>query len=111
MFQQINMKARSSKDYLGSVFTTDAGGMLQLEDLRRMVKNMNKDLRNFGATDTYGRPVQFRVEVRGREPIETGTTSHWIFGTKTNAKYTWGGNCIGGVANASRLDIYLYRRK
>jgi hypothetical protein len=110
MFQQVNTKARSSKDYLGSIYAADAAGMLQLEDLRRMVKNLNTDLRKFGAIDTKGNPIQFRVRVCGREPIETGTATHWLFGTAKDRKYDWGGNCIGGLANASRFDIYLYRR-
>ena len=110
MFTKINTAARTSKDYMGSVFTADAAGMLQLEDLRRMVRNLNRDLREYGAKDTKGRLIQFRVEVRGREPIKKGSCSHWLFGKADNRSYDWGGNCIGGIANASRLDVYLYRR-
>ncbi len=110
MFQQVNTKARSSKDYLGSIYAADAAGMLQLEDLRRMVKNLNTDLRKFGAIDTKGNAIQFRVRVCGREPIETGTATHWLLGKADNRSYDFGGNVIGGIANAKRLDVYLYRR-
>ena len=110
MFQQVNTKARSSKDYLGSIYTEDAASMLQLEDLRRMIKNLNTDLRNFKAKDKRGNPIQFRVCIRGREAIKKGSCSHWLFGKADNRSYDWGGNCIGGIANASRLDVYLYRR-
>lgn len=110
MFQKVNMKSRTSNDYLGSIYTEDAGSMLQLEDLRRMVKNLNRDLREFGAKDRHGRDIQFRVEVRGREPIEKGSCSHWLFGKADNRSYDWGGNVIGGIANAKRLDVYMYRR-
>ena len=110
MFQRINTAARTSKDYMGSIMAQDAAGMLQLEDLRRMVKNLNTDLRKFGAKDRDGDLIQFRVCVRGREPFEKGSCSHWLFGKADNRSYDWAGNCIGGIANASRLDVYLYRR-
>jgi hypothetical protein len=108
--QKVNMKARNSKDYIGSVYVEDAGGMLELQDLRGFVTGMNTSLREYGAKDKYGRDIQYRIRVCGREPINKGEAKHWIFGTRKNVGYDWGGNVIGGIANANRLDVYIYRR-
>ena len=98
--QKVNEGKRSSQGYVGSVYTQSAGDMLELDGVRNMVKNMNKQLRMENAVDNRGHKLQYRVVVKGREPFE-----------KVNGRsYHWSGDIVGGLANAKRLDVYIARR-
>lgn len=100
----INGSNRESNAYIGTFDVECADDMLQIEEVRAMVRNMNKALRQ--AKMDY----QFRVCLRGRKPYKKGTCAHWLFGKATNRSYDFGGNIIGGLANASKIDAYIYRR-
>lgn len=51
------------------------------------------------AVANQGRSQKKRVVVRGRQPI-----------SKIYYSYDRGGNIVGGIRNASKLDIYIYER-
>lgn len=102
----INVNAVNRTDsYIGTFDVLDASDMLQLEDVRAMVKNMNKMLR----VDGFGE-YQYRVVVRGRKPVEKKKVKNVFTGKTSVRSYDAGGNVIGGIKNATRLDAYIYRR-
>lgn len=52
-----------------------------------------------------------RVTVKGRDPIEKReiNVNHWFQEPKIRkVGYTWAGDVVGGLANASRYDIYIH---
>lgn len=96
---------RQSDSYLGTFDVQSVADMQQLSDLRQMVKNLNKMLKNkTGKT--------FRVVVRGRKPaVKMAVPGGYCTpASKGPVSYTWGGNIVGGLANATKLDAYLYER-
>jgi hypothetical protein len=104
--QRVNMNKRGSNCYLGSVYTACAGDMLQIQDVRSIVKKMNSYLRDANAKDRYGRPLQYRVSLKGRDPIEK------VINKRTGKPngYNWAGDIVGGMANAGRIDVYIHQR-
>lgn len=99
---------RVSDSYLGTFDYGCADDMLRLEELKNMVKNMNKMLRE----ENVGK--SFRVVLRGRKPVEKKeiNTMPWGSGLcrMRTVSYDYFGNIVGGIANATRVDAYLYRR-
>lgn len=87
---QVNAKNRSDA-YIGTFSYECADDMLSLANLRDMVSNMNRMLREDGRNE-----YQFRVCLRGRRPV--------------NSNYDYFGNIVGGLAKASEVDAYIYRR-
>jgi len=61
---------------------------MYLRLIRQEIARDNEVLRKYGHTEK-------RVVVRGRKP-KTG--------------YDWAGNVIGGLANATEFDVYVYDR-
>lgn len=97
---------RSSDSYIGTFDVQSVADMQQLADIREMVSSLNRMLkRKTGKT--------FRVVVRGRKPLvkmHVGRT--WCRpGTVNPVSYDFGGNIVGGIANATRLDAYIYERR
>jgi hypothetical protein len=86
----IQIDKNRSDAYIGTFSYECADDMLQLQDVRAMVKNMNKSLRE--AKMDYN----FRVVLRGRQP---------------NTSYDYFGNVVGGIGNATKVDAYIYRRR
>ena len=99
---------RYSNSYVGTFNYECADDMLRLEDLKCMVRNMNRMLRE------DGRDYQFRVVLRGRKPAEKQVinTMPWGSGMRRmkEVSYDYFGNIVGGIANATRVDAYIYRR-
>ena len=88
------MGIQISKDrtnaYIGTFDYACADDMLQLEELRSMVKNMNKMLRDAGKGD-----YQFYVKCQGRGPRQ-GVRRY---------------NQALPLTLAERVDAYIYRRR
>lgn len=105
--QKVNMNKRNSSSYLGSVDTRCVSDMMKVDEIRSMVKTMNKELRLVGAKDKYGALIQYRVSLKGREAIQKGINLR----TGNPISYnTWNGDVIGGLKNAGRIDVYIHRR-
>lgn len=100
---------RNSDSYIGTFDYGCADDMLRLEDIKDMVKNMNRMLRE----ESYGK-YQFRVVIRGRKPVEKEEVNIYSYGTgmreMRKRSYDYHGNIVGGIANATRVDAYIYRR-
>lgn len=83
-----NRDNHTSKYYFGSV---DDLGDSHLKELRRVISLFNQ--RKY-----FDKPK--RVIVRGRKPLN-----------KINGRsYTYGGNVVGGLSNASVFDVYVVNR-
>jgi|TARA_B110000908_G_C10168286_1_gene409524 hypothetical protein len=54
---------------------------------------------------------QQRVCVRGRKPITKKTITNFWTGHTSTVGFDHGGNVVGGLANASSLDVYIYARR
>ena len=97
---------RQSDSYLGTFDVQSVTDMQQLSDLRQMVKNLNRMLKNkTGKT--------FRVVVRGRKPAVKMTVpaGYYTPASRKPVSYSYGGNIVGGLANATKFDAYLYERR
>ena len=107
----MNMNSgRTSDAYIGTFDYGSAGDMLQLDEIKGMVKNMNRMLREDGRGQ-----YQFRVVLRGRQPVEKQDVNIYSYGTGLRdirkRSYDYFGNVVGGIANASKVDAYIYRRR
>ena len=71
-----------------TVDVNSASDMAQLELIKKTVATVNQN-----------RTQKKRVVVRGRKPIN-----------KIYYSYDRGGNIVGGLRNASKLDVYIYDR-
>jgi hypothetical protein len=89
---------RISNSYVTTLDPMSANDMQTLEMLRKTVSMMNK---------LHGNKAQ-RVVVRGRRPIAKKEV-HNIYTGKTRVlSYDYSGNVVGGLANASQYDVYIY---
>lgn len=52
-----------------------------------------------------------RVVLRGRKPQNVGRSVNFWTGKTKIGGYDWAGNVIGGIRNASKLDVYIYDRR
>lgn len=99
---------RYSNSYIGTFNYKCADDMLNLENIKSMVKGMNAMLKK----DGYD--YSFRVCLRGRKPVKKKliNTMPWRSGLRRESKvsYDYFGNIVGGIANASAVDAYIYRR-
>ena len=107
---------RTSQSYLGTFDVGSVADMQQLEDLRGMVKTINKVVSKSAKSN-----IKHRIVVRGRKPVVKMITkagyatppSHGVTQwspSRGPVSYDWGGNIVGGIKNATILDAYLYRR-
>ncbi len=91
--------AKAGSSFIGTFYKDDPTDMHQLDNVRKMVSNMNKDLKN------AGKNYQFYVKCQGR--LGKNNPNAW--------KYRRGGTYgphAGSVRlpDASRFDAYIYRR-
>lgn len=90
---------RKSTSYIMTVDVNSAVDMAQLATIKKAVTIANQN-----------RSQKKRVVVRGRKPI----TKQAYHDFRTNIcrvrGYDRGGNIVGGICNASKLDIYIYDR-
>ena len=81
---------RISNNYLTTLDVNSASDMIRLNEIKDTIRISNRSIFN---------NRKLRVVLRGRKPIvKTGRYS-----------YDWGGNIVGGIANASKLDVYIYK--
>jgi hypothetical protein len=100
-----NIKKRESDSYLGTFDASSKKDMEQLSYLRSVVSGMNKMLkRETGKT--------FRICVRGRAPKKkmAAKDGYFLSSSCRPVSYDFGGNIVGGIANATYLDAYIYTR-
>jgi hypothetical protein len=99
------INTRQSDSYLGTFDVSSEKDMEQLAYLRDMVRSMNKMLkRETGKT--------FRICVRGRAPKAkmVAKDGYFFVASRKPVSYNFGGNIVGGLANATKLDAYIYTR-
>lgn len=89
---------RISNSYVTTLDPMSANDMQTLKMLRKTVSMMNK---------LHGNKAQ-RVVVRGRRPIEKQEVHNIYTGKTSTLSYDWCGNVVGGLANASQYDVYIY---
>ena len=97
---------RQSDAYLGTFDVSSAKDMEQLSYLRDMVTTLNKMLK--------GKVTKsFRVVVRGRSPkVKMAVAAgYYTAASRKPVSYGFGGNIVGGLANATKFDAYLYERR
>ena len=75
---------RGSRSYRFTADTMSAADMIRIGELRKIISDLNKISKQ-----------KYRVVLRGRKP---------------STAYDYFGNVIGGLANASKLDVYVYDR-
>lgn len=100
-----NGKQRSDA-WVGRFDVNCSGDMLELEKFKDTVKYMNKLLKESGVVNRFGRPVRYRVECKGRKPVEKRINPR----TGNEYGYKKFGDIVGGIANASQIDAYIYTR-
>lgn len=93
-----------TKSYIASYDTRSVNDMQMLAEARKLVSGMNRILK----ADGYQH--QYRLVVRGRKPIQKSVIVNWRTGKTSVTGYDWAGNIVGGLANATKLDAYIYRR-
>lgn len=88
---------RTSDKFLVRLDTQSADDMIRLQEIRKAISIIN-------ATSTQ----KFRVDVKGRKPIQKGVIRNRITGRViASGSYGYGGNIIGGLANAKFFDVYI----
>lgn len=95
------VKVRSSENYAFTADVMSANDMIKLAELKKTVQHMSK----------YS-PTKYRVVLRGRKPIEKMKVeaSYLTPASKGPVSYDRGGNIVGGIKNASMIDVYVYTR-
>jgi hypothetical protein len=88
---------RTSENFVVRLDTQSAEDMIKLQDIRKSVSVMN----SMSAQ-------KFRVDVKGRKPFQKGVIRNPITGRViATGSYGYGGNIIGGLANAQFYDVYI----
>ena len=94
------MTKRTSTSYLCTLDVNSSFDMQQLELIRKTVKVSNYRLAN-----------KKRVVIRGRKPaVKAQIVDRWTGKTRV-LSYDWAGNIVGGIANATKIDVYIYDRR
>ena len=88
---------RTSENFVVRLDTRSADDMIKLQDIRKSVSVMNRMSSE-----------KFRVDVKGRKPIQKGVIRNPITGRIiATGSYGYGGNIVGGLANAQFYDVYI----
>ena len=92
---------RTSKSYVMTVDVNSAADMEKLNIIKQAVAITNENRTN-----------KKRVVLRGRKPIEKMVVpgGYYHHGSFRPVSYDWAGNIVGGIKNASKIDVYIYRR-
>jgi len=92
---------RISKSYVMTVDVNSAADMEKLSIIKQAVAITNENRTN-----------KKRVVLRGRKPLVKMPTPSGYFhkGSFNPVSYDWAGNIVGGLKNATKLDVYIYRR-
>lgn len=95
---------RTSTNYIASYDPQSVNDMQMLAEARKLVSGMNRLLK------ADGHQQQYRLVIRGRKPVQKSIITHQRAGITSTRGYDWAGNIIGGLANASKYDAYVYQR-
>ncbi len=90
------MTKRASTSYVTTLDVNSASDMQTLETIKKAVMVMNR-----------GRSCKKRVVLRGRMPFDRA----FALRTGRFVSYDRGGNIVGGIKNATKLDVYIYDRR
>ena len=99
---------RDSKNYVFTAHTQSAGDMLELENIRKAVKIMNKELRHYRygsrqQKDGYGSPYrQFYVKCQGRGPR--------TINARADGRRDRGYDQSLPLRHATHMDVYIYEK-
>lgn len=96
---------RASTSYVTTLDVNSATDMEILKNIKKSVSVMN-----------YRNPNKKRVVLRGRKPavkmLAPVYWRHWVHAPAIGAvSYDNFGNIVGGIANATKLDVYIYDRR
>ena len=94
------MTKRTSTSYLCTLDVNSVSDMQELALIRKTVKVSN-----------YRTVNKKRVVIRGRKlVVKAKVTDRWTGKTRV-LSYDWAGNIVGGIANATKIDVYIYDRR
>ena len=98
---------RVSESYIATLKTLDKNFDEDLKIIKERVKKMNLDEKEAGSD------LRYRVCLRGRRPFKKMIMTHphyeWM-NTPNPVSYDYFGNIVGGLENASEVDVYVYER-
>ena len=96
------MTKRTSTSYVCTLDVNSVADMQSLELIRKTVRLSNTRVAN-----------KKRVVIRGRQPaVKMQAAGGWIHRpSKGLVSYDWAGNIVGGIANATKIDVYIYDRR
>ena len=90
---------RTSTNYLCTLDVFSTSDMQILANVRKAISVVNKHTLD-----------KKRVVVRGRKPIYKKEVINRYSGKRRVLSYDWAGNIVGGLKNASVVDVYIYNR-
>lgn len=94
---------KRSDSYVVTLDTQSVSDMQMLETIRKVISIANQ----------YSKTKR-RVCVRGRKPfakLAKQIYKRGRFDRVSIVSYDRGGNIVGGLSNASKLDVYIYARR
>lgn len=98
---------RLSESYIATLKTLDKNFDEDLKQIKERVKKMNADEKEVGSD------LRYRVVLRGRRPFKKMIMNHphyeWM-NSPNPVSYDYFGNIVGGLENASEVDVYVYTR-
>jgi len=94
------MKNRVSKNYVCTLDPLSTSDMTELQAIKDSVRIINK----IGDT-------KYRVCLRGRKPAYKIIRHNHALNKTRVLSYEYGGGIVGGLANATRYDVYIYERR
>tara|TARA_R100001510_G_C7586550_1_gene157669 strand:+ start:93 stop:374 length:282 start_codon:yes stop_codon:yes gene_type:complete len=92
---------RHSKNYVMTAHVESASDMLELENIRKAVKIMNKELRNTMRESALG-SSQFYVKCQGRGPR--------VLPSLRDGRGGRGYDSFLPLRHATHMDVYIYER-
>lgn len=94
------MTKRTSTSYVTTLDVNSSTDMEMLNTIKKAVSVFN-----------FRNPNKKRVVIRGRKPIAKQTIFLRWQNRMSTRSYDWAGNIVGGIANATKLDVYIYDRR
>lgn len=94
------MTKRTSTSYVCTLDANSVADMQMLEMIRKTVSVSNANTLD-----------KKRVVVRGRKPIKKFWYKEYWSKKSHYSGYDYAGNIIGGLENATNLDVYIYDRR
>ena len=94
---------RYSTSYRFTADILSAADMIQIGELKKNISALNKISKQ-----------KYRVVLRGRKPLQRQVVSIappiYRNSQMRERSYDYFGNVVGGLANASQIDVYVYER-